>query len=109
MTNDQAKHATPEEVCSTAMLGPSCRSETGDVMLCPDAACGWVGRCVAADPMEPGAERDCQHGQLARACDRCADAQEIAELRKALRAMLYDDDHDAAKNAARAALAGLGA
>ena len=30
-------------------------------------------------------------------------------LRRALRAMLDDDDHDAAKNAARAALAGLGA
>ena len=25
--------------------------------------------------------RDCQHGQLARSCDRCADAAEIAELR----------------------------
>ena len=30
-------------------------------------------------------------------------------LRASLRAMLDDDDHDAAKNAARAALAGLGA
>jgi hypothetical protein len=28
-------------------------------------------------------ERDCQHGQLARACDRCADAREISELREA--------------------------
>ena len=28
--------------------------------------------------------RDCKHGQLARACDRCADAAEIAELREAL-------------------------
>ena len=26
----------------------------------------------------------CGHGQLARACDRCADAREIAELRAAL-------------------------
>lgn len=26
--------------------------------------------------------RDCEHGQLARSCDRCADAAEIAELRK---------------------------
>jgi hypothetical protein len=34
-------------------------------------------------------------------------ALDRAELRKALRAMLYDDDHDAAKNAARAALADL--
>lgn len=25
--------------------------------------------------------RDCQHGQLARVCDRCEDAREIAELR----------------------------
>jgi hypothetical protein len=31
------------------------------------------------------------------------------KLRAALLAMLHDDDHDAAKNAARAALAGLGA
>ena len=36
-------------------------------------------------------------------------ATERAELRAALWAMLEDDDHDAAKNAARAALAGLGA
>lgn len=33
----------------------------------------------------------------------------VSRLRDALCAMLYDDDHDAAKNAARAALAGLGA
>lgn len=33
---------------------------------------------------EAGEERDCEHGQLARACDRCADAREIAELRAAL-------------------------
>lgn len=26
-------------------------------------------------------QRDCKHGQLARACDRCADEDEIAELR----------------------------
>lgn len=26
--------------------------------------------------------RDCKHGQLARACDRCADAREIAELKR---------------------------
>ena len=25
--------------------------------------------------------RDCQHGQLARSCERCADAAQIAELR----------------------------
>jgi hypothetical protein len=30
--------------------------------------------------------RDCEHGQLARSCDRCADAAEIAELRKELAA-----------------------
>jgi hypothetical protein len=34
---------------------------------------------------------------------------EAKRLRTALRAVLDDDDHDAAKNAARAALAGLGA
>jgi anti-sigma regulatory factor (Ser/Thr protein kinase) len=28
--------------------------------------------------------RDCQHGQLARSCDRCADAAEIADLRQQL-------------------------
>lgn len=28
--------------------------------------------------------RDCHHGQLARSCDRCADAREIAELREEL-------------------------
>jgi multidrug resistance efflux pump len=33
-----------------------------------------------------GPARDCQHGQLARSCDRCADAVEIAELRKELAA-----------------------
>lgn len=26
-------------------------------------------------------DRDCQHGQLSRACDRCADAAEIEQLR----------------------------
>ena len=26
--------------------------------------------------------RDCQHGQLARACDRCADALEIERMRE---------------------------
>lgn len=31
--------------------------------------------------------RDCKHGQLARSCDRCADAEEIAELRAALKAI----------------------
>lgn len=36
------------------------------------------------DGLGPDPERDCQHGQLARACDRCADAREIAELRAAL-------------------------
>lgn len=30
------------------------------------------------------ADRDCEHGQLGRACDRCADAREIAQLRAAL-------------------------
>lgn len=30
-------------------------------------------------------ERDCPHGQLARACERCADAAEIAELRERVR------------------------
>lgn len=85
MNTDQVTNATPEAVCSTAMLGPRCRSETGDVMLCADAACGWMGRCVVAEPMEAGEERDCQHGQLARACDRCADTREIAELRAALK------------------------
>lgn len=28
--------------------------------------------------------RDCKHGQLARSCDRCEDAREIAELRAEL-------------------------
>ena len=66
------------------VLGPWCRSETGDVLLCTNARCGWIGRCLVAEPLEAGDERDCQHGQLARACDRCADAREIAELREAL-------------------------
>jgi hypothetical protein len=77
--------AGPDGSALSEGLGPRCRSETGDVMLCADAACGWMGRCVAAEPMEPGEGRDCQHGQLARACDRCADAREIAELRAALK------------------------
>jgi len=29
-------------------------------------------------------DRDCEHGQLARSCNRCVDAEEIAELRKEL-------------------------
>lgn len=33
------------------------------------------------------ATRDCQHGQLARSCDRCADAAEIAELRAEVEAL----------------------
>lgn len=82
-TADQ-QPSQPVAVLSSEELGPRCRSETGDVMLCANAACGWLGRCVTAEPMEPGEERDCQHGQLARACDRCADAREIAELRAAL-------------------------
>jgi hypothetical protein len=28
--------------------------------------------------------RDCEHGQLARSCDRCADAAKVAELREEL-------------------------
>lgn len=66
---------------SSAQLGPLCRSATGDVMLCADAACGWLGRCLAFEPMQPGEARDCRHGQLARVCERCEDAREIAELR----------------------------
>lgn len=34
-------------------------------------------------PTQPYA-RDCQHGQLARSCDRCADAAEIEELKTLL-------------------------
>jgi hypothetical protein len=30
--------------------------------------------------------RDCEHGQLARSCDRCADAAEIADLHQQLAA-----------------------
>ncbi len=76
--------AGPDGSALSEGLGPQCRSETGDVMLCANAACGWLGRCVTAEPMEPGEERDCRHGQIARACDRCADAREIADLRAAL-------------------------
>jgi uncharacterized membrane protein YccC len=50
--------------------------------------CGkWAG-AHATLPGQPRAHlcmceqrRDCEHGQLARSCDRCADAKEIAELR----------------------------
>lgn len=31
-------------------------------------------------------DRDCQHGQLTRVCDRCADAAEIEQLRAELAA-----------------------
>lgn len=31
-------------------------------------------------------DRDCQHGQLTRVCDRCADASEIEQLRAELAA-----------------------
>lgn len=34
-----------------------------------------------------GPPRDCVHGQLARSCDRCADAAEIAELRAEVAAL----------------------
>lgn len=30
----------------------------------------------------PDPLRDCEHGQLARSCDRCADSREIAELQR---------------------------
>jgi hypothetical protein len=33
---------------------------------------------------KPDPDRDCEHGQLARVCDRCADAKEIKELRAML-------------------------
>ena len=33
-----------------------------------------------AEPMEPGEERDCRHGQPARGCDRRADGRGAAEL-----------------------------
>jgi hypothetical protein len=62
-------------------LVPTCGSPAQDLMLCANVACAWMGRCLAAEPLEAGEERDCQHGQHARACDRCADAREIAALR----------------------------
>jgi hypothetical protein len=34
--------------------------------------------------------RDCQHGQLARSCDRCADAAEIAGLREEVERLRMD-------------------
>lgn len=39
-----------------------------------------MGRKMAT----PDQQRDCEHGQLALACDRCADAWEIAALNAAL-------------------------
>jgi hypothetical protein len=50
----------------------------------PTSGGGWMGRYLAAAPLAGDEGRDCQHGQLARSCDRCADAREIAELREAL-------------------------
>ena len=37
-------------------------------------------------PAMNASARDCEHGQLARSCDRCADAREIEELRAELAA-----------------------
>ena len=47
--------------------------------------------------------RDCWHGQLARACDRCADAAEIVELRAEIERLTAQDvDSLLAVNAAQA-------
>lgn len=44
-------HPTPAE-----REEPGCRSPAQDLMLCPNSACGWMGRCLAAEPFQP-AER----------------------------------------------------
>jgi hypothetical protein len=67
----------------------------------------YAGACVLAATTECSAHWRAKVTGLEQAAGLLA--LDRAELRKALRSMLYDDDHDAAKNAARAALAGLGA
>jgi hypothetical protein len=46
-----ATHPAPAERAE-----PGCRSPAQDLMLCPNSACGWMGRCLAAEPFQP-AER----------------------------------------------------
>lgn len=53
-------------------------------------------------------ERDCEHGQLARSCDRCADAREIAELRDEAENLRWElDATKRAREATEAECAGL--
>jgi len=48
------------------------------------------GECQRAKPcqhacdlrVQPAMPRECEHGSLRRSCERCADADEIAELRE---------------------------
>lgn len=71
--------------------------------------CKTSGKCLKADPvLTPCPPTHAGDGAYYRQLYEEAEAENSA-LRAALRAMLDDDDHDAAKNAARAALAGLGA
>jgi len=46
-----ATHPTPAERAEQ-----QCRSPAQDLLLCPDSACGWMGRCLAAEPFQ-AAER----------------------------------------------------
>ena len=67
----------------------------------------YAGACVVAATTECSQHWQAKVTGLEQAAGLLA--LDRAELRKALRAMLYDDDHDAAKSAAHSALSGLGA
>jgi hypothetical protein len=73
-----ATHPTPAE-----REEPGCRSPAQDLMLCPNSACGWMGRCLAAEPFQPA--------------ERAEQPQAEQELRELLAvrvagALLYADD-----------------
>lgn len=73
------------------------------------AWCKTSGKCLKAEPvLTPCQPTHAGDGAYYRQLYEEAEAENAA-LRTALRAMLDDDDHDAAKSAARALLAGIGA
>lgn len=86
----------------------SCTSPIGKTLVerLDEMANGWLcaGLPDADLPAEAAREIERLSAMLDHRNDEAAETERM--LRAALRAMLDDDDHDAAKNAARAAIAG---